>query len=277
VAPGGPTDLPLQSIALRTGSAPFLTVGSGLPGVGSVGSRQRFCRGRSPDFAAVSRSSCGSFGLSRRVPPLRERVGGLPVGWGVGTTTSRPRDRASPSKTACRFARSFPRLRACGPGGLVRTPLMGFKDRPSADINAVRPLPGRPRPSLRLGSANFRARSVLVVPPDSDGFLRSAPCRSIAPCNRPWGSPCCSRCRSSVARGPRWGGCDLPDGAYPSKLFPPWQLYRVTTACALSLFLAAVPCLPRALPLAFGPVWRVGQPQGFEPPKSPLLTARRCR
>jgi hypothetical protein len=77
VAPGGPTGLPLQSIALRTGSAPFLTVGSGLPGVGLVGDRQRFRRGRGPIFAAVSRSSCGSFGFSRRAPlPSAEALGG---------------------------------------------------------------------------------------------------------------------------------------------------------------------------------------------------------
>jgi hypothetical protein len=57
----------------------------------------------------------------------------------------------------------------------------------------------------------------------------------------------------------------------------PGSWSRVTTVLALSLFLAAFPCLPRALPLAFGPVWRVSQPQGFEPPRSPLRATRRCR
>jgi hypothetical protein len=77
VAPGGPTGLPLQSIALRTGSAPFLTVRSGLPGVGVVGDRRRVRRGRGPGFAAVSRSSCGSFGFSRRaLLPSAEASGG---------------------------------------------------------------------------------------------------------------------------------------------------------------------------------------------------------
>jgi hypothetical protein len=202
---------------------------------------------------------------------------GVPVGWWVGTTTSRPRDRASPSKTACRFARSFPRLPGRSLGGLVWTPLMGFKDRPSADINAARPLPGRPKPSLWPGGANLRTRSVLAVPPDSDGLLRSAPCRSIAPCNRPWGSPCFWLSRSAAARRLWWRGCSILDGAYPSKLFPPWQLYRVTTAYALSLFLAASAGFLRVLPRASGPVRRVGQPQGLEPPSSPLLTTRRCR
>jgi len=203
---------------------------------------------------------------------------GFPVGWGVGTTTSRPRDRASPSKTACRFARSVPRLRARGPGGPGGTPLMGFKDRPSADIDAVRPLPGWPRPSLRPGGANLRARSVLAVPPDSDGLLRSAPCRSIAPCNRPWGSPCFRGGRAVAARRLRLCGCSIPDGAYPSKLFPPWQ----PGPCHHGLCPLAVPCrffrAFRACCHAFVVrVWRVSQPQGFEPPKSPLLTTRRCR
>jgi hypothetical protein len=164
-----------------------------------------------------------------------------------------------------------------GLSGLVWTPLLGFKDRPSADTNAVRPLPGRPKPSLWPGGANLQARSALVVPPDSDGLLRSALCRSIAPCNRPWGSPCFRGSAPSLARR-RWGGGrSIPDGADPSKLFPPWQLYRVTTVYALSLFLAVSPGFGRALPRACGPGRRVGQPQGFEPPSSPLLASRRCR
>jgi hypothetical protein len=277
VAPGGPTDLPLQSIALQTGSTPFLTVGSGLPGVGLAGDRQQLLAGRGLPLAAVSRSSCGSFGLSRRARIAAEALMRLPVGWWVGTTTSRPRGCASPSKTACRFARSVPRPPGRSLGGPGGTPLLGFKERPSADIDAARPLPGQPRPSLRPGGTNLQARSVLAVPPDSDGLLRSAPCRSIAPCYRPWGSPCFSRGRCAVARRLRRCGCSIPDGADPSKLFPPWQLYRVTTACALSLFLTAFPCFPCALPRPSDSVWRVGQPQGFEPPRSPLPTTPRCR
>jgi hypothetical protein len=165
-------------------------------------------------------------------------LSGLPVGWWVGTTTSRPRDRASPSKTACRFAWSFPRLPGRSLGGPVGTPLMGFKDRPSADISAARPLPGRPKSSLRPGGANLRARSVLAVPPDSDGLLRSAPCRSIAPCNRPWGSPCFwvrslpRYPKAAVARQPhpRWR---RPFEAFPS---------LVAVPCHHGLCPLAVPC-----------------------------------
>jgi hypothetical protein len=162
-----------------------------------------------------------------------------------------------------------------GPSGLGGTPLMGFKDHPSADTNAVRPLPGGPKPAFRPGGANLRTRSVLAVPPDSDGFLRSAPCRSIAPCNRPWGSPCFGYLAVAACRRRRRG--TVPDGAYPPKLFPPWQLYRVTTASALSLLVAAAAGLPDALPRLSGPFSQRPQPQGFEPPRSPLLAPWRCR
>jgi hypothetical protein len=37
--------------------------------------------------------------------------------------------------------------------------------------------------------ATLAAPSVLVVPPDFDGLLHAEPCRSIAPCSQPWGSP----------------------------------------------------------------------------------------
>jgi len=45
------------------------------------------------------------------------------------------------------------------------------------------------RPDLRLGPARHRTRSVLAVPPGSDGLLRATACRFVAPCSRSWGSP----------------------------------------------------------------------------------------
>jgi hypothetical protein len=62
----------------------------------------------------------------------------------------------------------------------------------------LRPLPPGPSPRLRRRTATSFARSVLVVPPDFDGFLRralvrrprlSTACRFVAPCSRSWGSP----------------------------------------------------------------------------------------
>jgi hypothetical protein len=151
----------------------------------------------------------------------RSSGGRIPVGWWVGTTTSRARDHASPSKTTCRFARSVPRLRARRPGGPGGTPLMGFKDRPSADTCTVRPLPGRPKPSLWPGGANLRTRSVLAVPPDSDGLLRSAPAGLLHPATghgvRHVSVAVASCCPKAAGRG-----CYVLDGAYPSKLFPSW-------------------------------------------------------
>jgi hypothetical protein len=60
------------------------------------------------------------------------------------------------------------------------------------------------RPDIRRGFACSHARSVLAVPPGFDGFLRTAPCRFVAPCSRPWGSPRfrCWHLHDSRARPP---------------------------------------------------------------------------
>jgi hypothetical protein len=104
------------------------------------------------------------------------------------------------------------------------TPLLGFiKDRPSASTDAVRPLPGGPRPALRPGAAILRTRSALAVLPDYGGLLHSTPCRFVAPCIRPWGSP---RFRSALALRPkaRGEGSPSPVAPHPSKLSPPRQV-----------------------------------------------------
>jgi hypothetical protein len=63
------------------------------------------------------------------------------------------------------------------------------KDRPSTDTSCARPLPGSSRATLRPEVATPRTRSALAVPPDFGGLLRASPRRSVAPCNRSWGSP----------------------------------------------------------------------------------------
>jgi len=151
---------------------------------------------------------------------------------------------------------------------------MGFsKDRPSVDVSIVHPLPAtnraslprgaswarwlvpprganRTRRHLRPGVARFRARSVLAVPPGFDGLLCTIPCRFVAPCSRPWGSP---RFRRRSALLPPPARDDLPKEAprardpramcrtppfpwrvHPSELFPRRQPRRVTAADALS-------------------------------------------
>jgi len=158
---------------------------------------------------------------------------------------------------------------------LAWTPLLGFsKDRPSVDISIEHPLPvtvracqprgtrwpgGSTRPEgqertrrlLRPGVASLRARSALAVPPGSDGLLCSIPCRFVAPCSRPWGSP-----RFRGAPGSPPAACatkNLPKEAltakdqranrqappfpwrfHPSELSPRRELCRVTAADALS-------------------------------------------
>jgi hypothetical protein len=147
-------------------------------------------RGRSPSFPSSTGRLAGCLALPASSALLPKRWGGFRSAGGSGrprvALVTEPLLRRRMPVRAVRPSPSGPE----GPSGPVWTPLMGFKDRPSADTNAVRPLPGGPKPALRLEDANLRARSVLAVPPDSDGLLRSAPCRSIAPYNRPWGSPC---------------------------------------------------------------------------------------
>lgn len=98
----------------------------------------------------------------------------------------------------------------------------------------LRPLPPGPSPRLRRRTATSLARSVLVVPPDLDGFLRRAPIRRPRP-RRPAGL-----LRPAAGHGVRqvsvlpysfWLPADVvgprfeafPTGEDPSKLFPPRQ------------------------------------------------------
>jgi len=80
----------------------------------------------------------------------------------------------------------------------VKLPLLWFsKDCPSADFSFVRPVQVRHSRMTRLRSriAKCETSSARVVPPNSDGLLRTLPCRFIAPYCQPWGS---SRFRQSL-------------------------------------------------------------------------------
>lgn len=154
------------------------------------------------------------------------------------------------------------RPKAAVGSGCFRTPLLRIsKDRPSVGVSFERPLPAPARCArsrktrspaahirapkgpnvcrLRPGDATLRTRYALVVPPDFGVFLRSIPCRFVAPCSRPWGSP---RFDPSAAR-PRWPRRAArsqpapeisPKRTYPSKLFPRRKPFRVTAAIAFS-------------------------------------------
>jgi len=183
--------------------------------------------------------------------------------------------RRMPVRAVLRLALGGARRRRVGSGsGLLSWG--SFKDRPSASTNAVRPLPGGPRSSLRPGVANLQARSALAVPPGSDGLLRSASCRSIAPCNRPWGSPCfglrslCPPKRARRLRRPRW--------RRPYEAFPSLTAGSASPrGRALSPLDSSSARLVPVLPPASGPLRRYRRPQGFDPPENPLLMERRCR
>jgi hypothetical protein len=60
----------------------------------------------------------------------------------------------------------------------------------------------------------IQTRSALAVPPDFSGLLHAAPCRFVAPYNRPWGSPCFQR------RQIRRFANAFPSGVAPYEAFP---------------------------------------------------------
>jgi hypothetical protein len=171
-----------------------------------------------------------------------------------------------PSKTRRRSTRSLSiplRLAGLGPvccAGVVRTSSLGVpKDRPSTDVKTNRPLPAAlPKMrSLRREGATPHARAAPVVSHDFDGLLRLAPCRSVAPCNRSWGSPRfrLARPRSPCTALPLCSGfplhrvaavlqvrvlARLPRGALPYGAFPSTPALRRVTATDTSSPLPSV-------------------------------------
>jgi hypothetical protein len=131
-------------------------------------------------------------------------------------------------RDSCRFARSV--QLPSGPEGPAVSVLdysLGVYQRsPLRQFDVMRPLPDEPRSALRLGDANLQTRSALVVSLDSDGLLRSTPCRFVAPCNRPWGSPRFRRAPFPLSEDSGLGVC-LPRCASPYEAFP-----SATARCA---------------------------------------------
>jgi hypothetical protein len=103
----------------------------------------------------------------------------------------------------------------------VGTPLLGFiKDRPSASTDVVRPLPGGPKPALRLGAATLRARSALAVTTASTVFSARHPAGLVHPASG-HGVRCVSA-PLPVAPRPKAQDRSLgfPDSAPPFGAFP---------------------------------------------------------
>jgi len=148
---------------------------------------------------------------------------------------------------------------------VVLTPLMGFIESPFVDISTLCPLQ-TDRSQSRHRGANLSARSVLVVPPDFDGLRHKMPCRFIAPCSRPWGSPSFMTCRAEAQQV-------NPLTERPFEAFPSLAAFTRWSGLPHSTMLRAFSPLPQGvyfntLPrLVADPLAR---PQGFAPPKSPL-------
>jgi hypothetical protein len=152
------------------------------------------------------------------------------------------------------------------------------KDRPSTVPSAGRPLPV-PRPRtllLRHVDATPRARAALAVSHDFGGLLRPSPCRSVAPCCRPWGSPrfgfprgCCLAFALPRARAAPCLGA-VPVTRHPSKPSPRQELLlRHRSRCLLAVPAGSglgLSVLPRH-PVDLG---TSGRPQGVAPLSSPL-------
>ena len=140
-------------------------------------------------------------GLWRCTPDLQ----GFP-GWRALWMITHPRTTLFPSprlQRRGRFVRSFQStgppacLTAhCVPVSLPNFLSCGFPKNAPPPTSAARVLSRLPR-GVVFGPVlpNTRTPSAHVVPPDSGGFLRELPCRSIAPCSQPWGS---SRFRRGV-------------------------------------------------------------------------------
>lgn len=169
------------------------------------------------------------------------------------------------------------------------TPLMGFIDSPLPALS-LRPLPSGPSPRLRPGTATFRTRSVLAVPPGSNGFLRRGPVRRPDP-GQPAGllHPAAglgvhhvsdSLVGLSAPRDPKVVDPKVRRiilcGGYPSKLSPPRQPDHAVTAphpfgCARVHRLACPPAVPSRARLRVATLrCSTSRPQGLVPPRSPL-------
>lgn len=123
------------------------------------------------------------------LPPVSKLPARIPLSFAASSKT-RSGPRGSSELPSHRSVRRLPDV----PTPPSELPLLWFsKERPSTDINNLRPVPvstSRKRGDLRRCAAKRNTPSVLVVPPDYDGLLRMLPYRFIAPCYRPWGSSC---------------------------------------------------------------------------------------
>ena len=126
------------------------------------------------------------------VPPVSKLPARIPLSFTASSKT-----RSGPcGSSELPFHRSVRRLPDV-PTPSSELPLLWFsKERPSTDINNLRPVPvsvSRKRGDLRRCAAKRNTPSALVVLPDCDGLLRMLPYRFVAPCYRPWGSSCFQR------------------------------------------------------------------------------------
>lgn len=220
-------------------------------------------RGRGPGFAPSAGRPAGCLAFPASSTRQAEALGVDSGRLGVGTTTSRSRDRASPSKTTCRFARSFPR-RAGPKVRLVRLGLLSWGSKiapPPIQMLCVHSRVGRSLPfgpeaptSELVPSLPFHPTPTVYSAQHPAGLLHPATGHGVRHVSGAW-----LRCYPKVARGrglhPRWR---IPFEAFPSLIAVP---------CHHGLGPLAVGCRFRGLSVrvaaCFRSVWSVPSTSGL--------------
>ena len=140
-------------------------------------------------------------------------------------------------------SRALYRSTGCFPASPSRLPLLGLSKDAPPPSKLCESSPSLPAPErtcrLRPNAAKRQTPSVLVVLPDSDGLLLTEPCRSIAPCYRPWGSSRFAPRLPPVALQLPAVLAAFPDSPFtPSRAFPSsTAALRLRSRCLLAVSL----------------------------------------
>jgi hypothetical protein len=153
---------------------------------------------------------------------------------------------------------------------ISRTPLLRFIER-SPSPSKRRASTPRVRKLSRPEGANLQACSVRAVSHDFDGLLRTTPRKSVAPCNRPWGSPGFTPVNRSSLELPQSVVTLRSVSLSGSSARSPFPKECSPEPDPLSPLLLLCSCV---LPHRRSALAR---PQGVDPPESPLRNRKRCR
>jgi hypothetical protein len=213
-----PGHLPVRSKPVST---PFLPVGSGLSGVNLAGDRRRSIGAEAP----VSRRQLVALRVVwpfPQAPPFCRSSGADSGQLGSRTTTCRSRGRASPSKTHAGSRGPCPRLLGLA-ALLVRSGLLSWGSKiapPPVRMPCVHSQVGR-SPPFGLEAPASRLVPPLSFHPTPTVFSAQHPAGLLHPATGHGVRHVSGASLRCCPKAARWCG-SFPDGACPSKLFPPW-------------------------------------------------------